>query len=145
MKKLTARKSLFINRSAQRKFLLVLSVSMVLPALFVGGALYYLIFTLAAEQLGVPESIACNLFPVIEKINLILLVGIPPLFTLLILWGMILSHRFAGPLLRLEREIRDMASRGDFGRRLRVRKNDDLRPIADAVNTLLDKAEGKLR
>jgi signal transduction histidine kinase len=116
---------------------------MVIPLIFVGGCLYYLIFTLLAEQLGIPEYIAYHLFPVIRKINLILTFGLPPLFLLIIWWGFVLSHRFAGPLERLEREIRHIANEKDYSRRLRLRRRDDMRPIADAVNSLLEGMERK--
>jgi len=127
----------------QMHFLALLMASMVVPLVVVGGCLYYLIFTVMAEQLGIPEYIAYNLFPVIKKINLILLVGVPPLVLLLILWGIMLSHRFAGPMERLEKELKRIAEHADFKHRLRLRKNDDMRPIAEAVNRLLDSVESK--
>lgn len=129
------------GHSIQLRYLALLIASMVIPALFVGGCLYYLMFTIIAEQLGIPESIAYNLFPVIKKINAILLLGIPPIFLLLVAWGVLLSHRFAGPAERLEKEIEKMAKSGDYSRRLRVRKRDDMKPMADAINGLLDKIE----
>lgn len=131
------------NSATQRKYITLLIASMLIPLIFVGGCLYYLIFNLVAEQLGIPESIAYNLFPVIKKINLILAIGIPPLILLLILWGISLSHRFAGPIERLKKELDSIAKNGDYSKRLIVRKHDDVRPIADAINELLDKIEGK--
>ena len=118
---------------------------MAIPLLLVGGCLYYLIFTLVAEQLGIPESIAYNLFPVIKKINLMLAVSLPPLFLLLILWGAVLSHRFVGPIERIEKEIEKITKSGDYSKRLKVRKNDEIKPIADVVNRLLDCVEQKGR
>ena len=118
-------------------------VSMIVPLIFVGGCLYYLIFTVTAEQIGIPEYIAYNLFPVIKKINLILLAGVPPLFLILILWGIVLSHRFAGPLERLEKELRRIMENCDYGCRVRLRKSDDIRPIADEINKILEHLEEK--
>ena len=133
------------KKVAQRRYITLLIASMLIPLIFVGGCLYYLIFNLVAEQLGIPESIAYNLFPVIKKINTILLIGIPPLFLILIFWGVGLSHRFAGPIERLEKELEGITKAADYCRRLKVRKDDDIRPIADAINKLLDKVEGKGR
>src|SRR3989338_435284 len=116
---------------------------MIVPVIFVGGCLYYLIFTIVAEQLGIPESIALNLFPVIKKVNLILILGVQPLFLLLAWWGVILSHRFAGPLIRLENELDRISKSGDYSRRITLRKHDDLKSIANGINKLLDKVEGK--
>ena len=78
-----------------------------------------------------------------NKINAILVIGIPPLFFLLIVWGVILSHRFAGPIERMEGEIKKVSDSRDYRHRIRVRKNDDLKGVANAFNGLLDKLEGK--
>jgi methyl-accepting chemotaxis protein len=67
------------------------------------------------------------------------LVGFPPLVLLLLLWGIVLSHRFAGPLERLKREIEAISKSGDYTKRLRLRRRDELRPLADVINRLLDK------
>ena len=125
----------------QLRYLGFLMISMVVPLVFVGGCLYYLIFSVMAEQLGIPEYIAYNLAPVIKKINMIMLAGIPPLLFLLILWGIILSHRFAGPMERLQKELRRIIEHADYKRRLRVRRHDDLAPIVDEINRLLEKVE----
>jgi HAMP domain-containing protein len=129
----------------QMMYLRLLMVSIIVPLVFVAGCLYYLIFTLMAAQLGIPEYIAYNLSPVLKKINMILLVGIPPLLVILLLWGIAVSHRFAGPLERLEEELKKITEKGDYRHRIHLRKNDDVRPIADAINKLLDKLEGRHR
>ena len=95
-----------------------------------------------AEQLAIPESIAYNLIPVVKKINFLLLVGIPPLMILLFIWGVILTHRLIGPLERLEKDLKKI-SEGDYSIRLKIRKNDDLYPIADVINKIVDRLEKK--
>lgn len=127
----------------QLRYLVLLMVSMVIPMVFVAACMYYLIFTIMAEQLGIPEYVAYNLFPVVRKINLILLIGVPPLFLLLILWGVLLSHRFLGPIERLEKELKKIAEHGNYSSRVRLRKNDDMKPVAEAINKVLDKIEEK--
>jgi methyl-accepting chemotaxis protein len=139
------RKKILANRRVQLKYLVLLIVSMAVPLLFAVGCLYYLIFTLVAEQLGIPESIAYNLFPVVKKINALLAVGLPPLFLLLIWWGTVLSHRFAGPLQRIEKELNKITHSHDFSHRIHLRKSDDVRPVADAVNKLLDSIHRKIK
>ena len=129
----------------QLRYLTLLVISMLIPLVFVCACLYYLMFTLMAEQIGIPEYVASTLFPVINKINLILLVGIPPLFLLLILWGIVLSHRFAGPLERLEKELHKITDKGHYKHKIILRKGDDVKPIADAINRLLDKIEENKR
>jgi len=137
------RKKVFANRQVQMKYLVLLIVSMAVPLLFAIGCLYYLIFTVMAEQLGIPESIAYNLFPVVKKINTVLAIGLPPLFLLLIWWGTVFSHRIAGPLQRIEKELTKVTHSHDFSHRIHLRKSDDVKPIADAINKLLDSLHKK--
>ena len=126
----------------QVKYLRLLVVAMLLPTLLIGALLYYLILNIIAEEIVFPEAIASILFPAIHKINIILLVGVPILFLILIGWGIMLSHRFAGPVYRLEKEL-DKIAGGDYSVRIKFRKNDDLKHIADAVNKVLDKLQHK--
>ncbi len=125
----------------QLHYLLLLMVSIIIPLVFSVACLYYLIFKIMAEQLGIPEYIALNLFPVIHKINMILLIGVPPLFVILILWGIVLSHRFAGPIERLEKELKRISHSKDYKSRIHIRKGDDIKPVADAINGLLESIE----
>ena len=126
----------------QRKYLALILVSIMLPLLIVGGCLYYLIFQLMAEQLAIPESIAYNLIPVVEKINFLLIIGIPPIAVLLFIWGAILTHRLIGPLARLQRDLKKISD-GDYSVRLKIRKDDDLRFLVNAINKVIDRLEKK--
>lgn len=133
----------FITKNPlQTKYLVLILVSILLPLFIVGGCLYYLIFQIMAEQLAIPESIADNLIPVLQKINFLLIIGIPPIIILLFIWGVILTHRFIGPLQRLEDDLRKI-SEGDYSIRIRVRKDDDLHPIADVINKIIDRLQRK--
>jgi len=139
------RKKYLSSEPLQVKYLTLLVVSMLVPVIFVGGCLYFLIFNIMAEQVAIPEYVAHNVVPVIHKINLILLIGFPPLVLLLLLWGVVLSHRFAGPMSRLKNEIEAISRSGDYTKRLKLRRSDELRPLADVINRLLDKISGVKR
>ncbi len=113
---------------------------MVIPTVFVGGCLYYLILNVMAERLVFPDVIARDLLPVIERINFILLTGLPVVFVVLLTWAVILSYRFVAPLERLEEDIQRI-DEGDYSVRLQINKDHDLSPIADVINDLVDKLE----
>ena len=115
---------------------------MIIPTVFVGGCLYYFIFTIMAEQLVLPDVIANNLLPVIHKINFVLLVGLPVVFIVLLGWATFLSRRFVDPLERLEEDL-ERIDQGDYSVRLQIRKDHDLSPIADVINDLVDKLQKK--
>ena len=69
----------------------------------------------------------------------VLIIGIVAL--ILFSWRMlILSHRLAGPIYRLEKDLADIA-KGNFSIRIKFRKKDELRSIADGINKILDEME----
>ena len=120
----------------------ILILSMVIPTVFVGGCLYYLILQVMAEQIALPDVIARDLMPVIERINFILAVGLPVVFVLLLTWAIVLSYRFVAPLERLEEDIKRI-DEGDYSVRLQIREDHDLSPIAGVINDLVDQLDRK--
>ncbi len=132
------RKKKFIGTSLQKKILILVIASALIPAGIVATCLYYLIFNMLAWQLGIPEAIAYNLIPVLKKINLIILTAMPVI--LLIIWiiALELSHRIAGPLSRIEREL-DSRLSGEASGPIKLRKKDEFRLLADKINKLMAK------
>ena len=68
------RKRYFMKSGLQNRYLRLILLAIVLPTFLFSLCLCYLIFYLMAEQLGIPESIAYNLTPVLSKIGIILLI-----------------------------------------------------------------------
>ena len=132
----------YLNKTLQMHYLAIIVVSMIVPTIFVGGCLYYFIFTILAEQMVLPDAVARDLLPVIERINFILIIGLPVVFLVMIAWAAILSYRFIAPLERLEEDIAKI-DEGDYSVRLQIQKDHDLRPIADIINDLVDKLDRK--
>ncbi|MBU1147404.1 MAG: methyl-accepting chemotaxis protein [Candidatus Omnitrophica bacterium] len=56
---------------------------------------------------------------------------------------MVLSHRLAGPIYRLEKDLQDIA-KGNFSMRINFRKKDELKSIAEGINKILDEMEKRL-
>lgn len=127
-----------IKSKVQRRYLRIIELSLLIPTILVGGCLYYLVFSLIAEEIAIPEFVALILFPALKRINIILLIGLPVAFLLLWTWGMVISHRLAGPIDRLNKELYEIAE-GDYKRRIRVRKTDDLKVLEESINRILDK------
>ena len=127
-----------MGSSFQKKLLLLIFASAVIPTSIVAAALYYLIFNLLAWQMGIPEAIAYNLIPVVKKINLIILIALPIVFLLLWVIALELSHRVSGPLFRLERELDERIAGKGHGH-IRLRPKDELRVLVDKINKLINK------
>lgn len=134
------RKFFLVRNRLERHYLRLIAISLILPTLIIGSCLYYIIFNLMAEQLGIPEVIAYHLLPVVRKVNLVLIVSLPVIFLILISIGLALSRNLVGPIERLEEELSEIVA-GDLSKRLRLRKRDELKPLADNINLLLDKME----
>jgi len=115
---------------------------MVIPTVFVAGCLYYLVFTILADQMVLPDVIARDLLPVIHRLNFILLIGLPVVFIIMLTWAVVLSYRFVAPLERLEEDIQKI-DEGDYSVRLQIQKDHDLAPIADVINDLVDQLDNK--
>ena len=139
MDKTFVRRKFFTGDPAQIKILSLLLVSMLAPMLFVGSALYFIVFKMLYEQPYAVDSVSCDLYPLMMKTNLAMVLGFVPLFFLIMGWGVVLSRRLTGPLQRLQREIEEIAGRGDFKARLGVRKHDYIKPLIDSINKLLSK------
>lgn len=129
--------SWFRNHPLQTRYLTLVTVAMVVPAAVVGLCLYSLVISLLARQMAFPEAIQANLVPVIERVNFILLVTLPPLFIAVFAVALAISHRFAGPIERLESEL-DHVAQGNLNHRIRLREHDYLSGVALRVNLILE-------
>ncbi|MBN1793375.1 MAG: HAMP domain-containing protein [Candidatus Omnitrophica bacterium] len=59
---------------------------------------------------------------------------------LILLFGVILTHRIVGPLVRVERLL-DEIGEGQFGRQLQVRRSDELTVLVEWINRMSKKLE----
>ncbi len=56
---------------------------------------------------------------------------------------LIISHRLAGPIYRLEKDLETIAE-GNFHIRIKFRKDDELKSISEGINKILDEMEKRL-
>ncbi len=113
-------------------------LSVIIPVTITVVCLYYLIFTVTANEMVFPETIAYSLIPSARKVAIMVLVFVP--FSLLLAgwWAYHISHRLVGPLGRLYREL-DERIAGKTKAHIRFRKGDYICELADKINALLDK------
>ncbi len=130
------RRQKYLGTIFQKKLLFLVFASAVIPAMVVAVCMYYLIFNMLAVQMVFPEAIANNLMPVLHKVNIILAISIPVIFLLLWMIALELSHRMAGPLYRVERELDERIS-GITQGPIKIRRKDELKPLVDKLNKLL--------
>ena len=127
----------------QSKYLFIVVMAMLVPTLLLSGCLYFLFFTFMAEQFALPEGIYVMLMPVFYKINLLMILGVPAVFTLVLAWAFAISHRFAGPIERVERELDEMLAASSWDRKIQLRAKDDLSGLVDRINRVIASCRSK--
>jgi signal transduction histidine kinase len=132
------RRKKYLGTSFQKKMLFLVFVSAVIPAVIVAVCLYYFIFHLLALQMVFPEAIAYNVMPVLHKVNMVVAIALP--LSLLLIWivALELSHRVAGPIYRMEKELDERINGHKHGP-IRLREKDEFKLLADKLNKLICK------
>lgn len=134
------RRSLFVPHSVQWDYLRLVLIAMIVPAFISTACLYYLIWQTVAQEMAIPELIAQVLFPALNQVNQVIIIGLPIVCTLIFFFAIHLSHRLVGPIYRLERDLETMAETGDVHRFLRIRPHDHLHSLVAKINRVLRKA-----
>ena len=126
------RRRLLVNRTLQlpfvRAWIIVLFAmsAATLVAVFIAIRL-----TLATYELS-NDALAAGLFNTVFWFVMVELVVLIPFVVWLGVW---LTHRVAGPLVRIQAALAQMVA-GDYQVQLRLRKGDMLQDLAEAINRL---------
>ncbi len=127
----------FANKMHREMFFIVFLASLVPTVMTVIG-LFYLIFDITAEQVGIPEVIAYNIVPAAQRVTSILLIVMPIVGLAILTFAYQITHRMIGPFDRIVREL-DEHVEGKRQGPLKIRKNDKFFPLVDKINQLLGK------
>jgi len=73
---------------------------------------------------------------IMRQINAIMILRIMFILPLVIIIGIFLSHRIAGPAHRIERTLREIG-KGNFDIYIKLRKYDEMVGIANAINDMV--------
>lgn len=125
----------FMKHPVQAKYLLIVILAMLAPTLMIGFCFYHLLFYLLARQMAFPEAIMANLVPVLNQVNTLLAMSLPIIFVTILWFAIVISHRFAGPIERMEKDL-DRILEGDYQHKIHMRKRDDLKGVAQRINAL---------
>ncbi|MBL7196459.1 MAG: hypothetical protein ISS47_00010 [Candidatus Omnitrophica bacterium] len=131
------RNRFFANKMHQEVFILIFCAAL-LPALIATISLFYLIFNITAEQLGIPEAIAYNLIPAARRVMTILFIATPLSILAILIFAHRITHRIIGPFDRIVKELAECIDSTEQ-EHINIRKNDKFRPLVDKINILLDR------
>ncbi len=130
------RKNYYIKKKFQRNFILKFCVLVVLGSMISGAIIYYMskatVTTTFENSRLVIKSTADYILPMVllSSAVVILLVGMVTIFITLFT-----SHRIAGPLYRMEKDV-DEVTTGNLNVRFNLRAGDEIRPLALSLDKM---------
>lgn len=126
----------YLGTPFEKKLLCLLFTAAILPAACVAFSIYYLIFDTLKMQMSLPGVIGCNLAPVFLKVNFVITVAIPIILVLIWLAALKLTHRIAGPLYRIEKDLEEILA-GEKTDLIQLRPKDELHSLVAKLNKVL--------
>lgn len=137
------RRNYFIDKSFQAKFIFKFCLIVVIASLLLTALLFYFSqdsTTVAIENTRVTvKSTADFMLPVF--IQTVAIVFAAAALTVLLL-SLFVSHKIAGPLYRIRKEI-DALGKGDFSRNFNLRRKDQLKDLATSLNQMCNSLKNR--
>ena len=127
-----------MRHSTQWDYLKLILLAMFVPMFVATACTYYVIWQTVAGELAIPELIAGALFPAFDRVNQIMWIGLPIICGVILFFAVRLSHRFSGPLYRIEKELDHMVKTKDFSRPIKIRPEDQLHSLVSKINRALN-------
>lgn len=130
------RKNYLVLTKYQLKYIALIMLFMLLTMAVCIVTVYFSGMAIFAAKLSsvYPQS---RIAPLINMVNFRVFANIMLVIPVVGVIGVFLSHKLAGPILRVESYLSEMAS-GKLTARIKVRKGDELVSLADRVNDLTD-------
>lgn len=139
-------KTLLINPKFQYKFMLSLTMAAVLSMsiLYAAQTYFFQYFLNRAQTVNLPPNhVFYHLLQEQQHImNQIFIVSTVLVGGILFLWGLFYSHRIAGPLYRINRDLREAAGNGQSITSIKTRDKDFFPEIPEAINLYCHSHDG---
>lgn len=127
------RKYFFVQKRLQLKYILVALVSSLLAALLTGGM--YALYWSIANKVIIGENPA--MWSTYREANVVAGCILALWLILVTIASLITSYKIFGPLGRIQSYIKRVGE-GNFEERITLRKGDDLIPLAEALNEMVE-------
>ena len=137
------RKNYFIDKNFQTKFILKFCLIVIVSSILIGGILFFLSrnsTTVTIENTKVTVKRTSDfILPVMIQTILIVSVSSALVVALLTIF---ISHKIAGPLYRLKKEI-DALGDGNLGVNFYIRTDDQLQNLSGSLNQMVSSLRAK--
>ncbi|NQU95434.1 MAG: HAMP domain-containing protein [Candidatus Omnitrophica bacterium] len=133
-KRLYKRTRYIVKAKFQMKYVGLLLLVALASATISGYTIYYNSWVLLGEKLAnvYPQG---RLMEIFKSVNIKLAVSMVFVSMICIGIGILASHKIAGPVHRMVMFL-DSLTAGDYSKRLFLRKKDELKDLAEAINRL---------
>lgn len=120
----------------QLKYVGIILGLMFLTAILCSYVVYYTMMVLLGEKLAnvYPQG---RLIAIVNTVNWRIFLSIFLITPLVAMIGIVLSHRIAGPIYRMEKYLGDLA-KGNLANRITLRKKDELATLATMINYVVE-------
>ncbi|NQT07115.1 MAG: HAMP domain-containing protein [Candidatus Omnitrophica bacterium] len=131
------RRIYLIKPSFQLRYLGIIFMAVSSVALVCILTTYFSAMSLLGEKLAnvYPQG---RLMATLKDINMIIIYRLLFVLPIIGFIGIMLSHRIAGPVYRIEKTLEEIG-KGNFDIRITLRKHDELKGIANAINDMVAK------
>ena len=130
------RRTFLVKKGLQFRYIGLVLAVLVLTSVVTGYTVFATCWTIFGEKLA-------NVYPqgrlvyVLRNVNMALVRNLLFISPIIFIIGLLSSHKIAGPLYRIEKAIDDI-SKGSIGLKIKLRRGDELKDLADVVNILTD-------
>jgi len=137
-KRILKRKTYFVKKSFQFRFILKFCL-VILAGVAISTGIFFLFSsgTLTSsfqDSRLVIKKTSIAILPIVLYTNLITL-GLITVAAIIV--TLLVSHKLAGPLFRFEKDLEEIG-RGNLAKRIRLRKQDQLKDFAESMNKMTD-------
>lgn len=136
------RREYYVYRDIQLKYIRLTLLLMVLVCLIMLYTIQETWWGILAKKLSAVSPLE-NVTGFYSFFNSPLILTLLIMIPVIVVATMYLSHRVAGPVFRIERDLAEI-SQGDLTRRIVLRKNDDLKKLASEINKFISQLDNHL-
>ena len=125
-----------VSTKFQLRYVGIILSLMVVTAIVCSYVVYYTVMILMGEKLSsvYPQG---RLIAIINMVNIRMMLSLLFIAPVVVVIGIYLSHKIAGPIYRIEQFLGAMVS-GNFSSRITLRKGDEFMSVANKINILND-------
>ena len=128
------RKQYLIEKRFQMRYTAIILCVMFLTSFIAVYTTYFTSLTILGEKLAnvYPQG---RLIPILNTVNLTIIMRMLFVIPFLVVGSILISHRIAGPVYRIRRHLETVGD-GDLSVEVHLRKGDELKNLAEAVNRM---------